>query len=230
MPELDIAALSRRTWSSTAIFIGVLWLLVFAPALTLDYPQGWVFWAVFSLCCIVPTWYFLRHDPALINRRLVVGPTAETKPLQKRIQAAAALITIAMFVLPGFDHRFGWSQVPWTIIWLGYGLVVLGFLIICRVFQENSFAAATIQVEAEQRVISTGLYGLVRHPMYFGAVVLYAGVPLALGSRWTLLLLVPLIAVLALRLIDEEAYLRRELPGYADYCDKVRSRLLPGIW
>lgn len=230
MQNTDLASLTRIAWRRTIVFIAALWFLIFVPALTLDYWQGWLFWVVYSLCCIAPTAYFLRHDPALIERRMKVGPAAETEPTQKLIQVGASVVTIAMFVLPGIDHLRGWSHVPWPIVILGNALVILGFVIMCWVFRENSFAAATIQVEAEQRVISTGPYAIVRHPMYFGALLMFAGIPLALGSWWTMWLLAPLIAMLALRLVNEERFLARELPGYPAYRQSVRFRLLPGIW
>src|SRR5262249_5637520 len=136
----------------------------------------------------------------------------------------------ALLVVSVLDWRFGWSAVAWPVVLAGNLLVAAGYVIVFAVLRENSFAATTIEITAGQRVISTGPYALVRHPMYFGALPMFVGIPLALGSWWGLALVVPLTAGLVARLLDEEAYLVRNLPGYADYRNRVRWRLVPGIW
>ena len=157
-------------------------------------------------------------------------PTAEKQPLQQHIQAVAAITFIGFLVVPALDHRLAWSNVPLGIEIAGDALVALGFFSVYLVFKENSFSAATIEVATGQKVISTGPYAIVRHPMYAGALVMLFGTPLALGSWWGLLLLIPMTLVLVLRLLDEERFLAKNLPGYTEYCQSVRYRLVPYIW
>ena len=192
--------------------------------------QGWVFWVNFCACVAAVTLYFLKRDPALVERRLRAGPAAEREARQKPIQLAAAVIFGATFVVSALDYRFGWSNVPGPAVAAGNALVVLGFLSVFAVFRANSFASAIIEVGTGQKVVSTGPYALVRHPMYAGALLLFVGAPLALGSWWGLLAIVPMTAILIVRLLDEERYLVRNLPGYEAYCVQVRYRLVPGVW
>ena len=223
-------SLSRRAFAATAKFLVVLALLIFLPAGSIRYWQGWLFWINFAVCCFAFTPYFLKHDPALLERRLRAGPAAEREPLQKRLQALASICVGAIFVVSALDYRMGWSSVPTSVVVLGNVLVAIGFWLTFWVFRANSFASSTIELSAGQRVIDTGPYALVRHPMYAAALLLFCGVPLALGSWWGLLVLLPLLAVLVVRLLDEEVFLARNLPGYTEYCAKVRYRLLPGVW
>ena len=223
-------SLSRRAFTATAKFLVVLALLIFLPAGSIRYWQGWLFWVNFAVWCFAFTPYFLKHDPALLERRLRAGPAAEREPTQKRIQTFASIFVSAIFVVSAFDYRMDWSSVPTSVVVFGNVLVAIGFWLIFWVFRSNSFASSTIELSAGQRVIDTGPYALVRHPMYAAAMVLFFGVPLALGSYWGLLILLPLAATLVIRLLDEETFLGRNLPGYAEYCAKVRYRLLPGLW
>jgi protein-S-isoprenylcysteine O-methyltransferase Ste14 len=204
--------------------------LIFLPAWSLDYWQAWLFLAVFVASLAACNAYFLRHDPALVRRRLRVGPTAERDPAQKRIQALASVMLSALFIVSALDHRFGWSRPPDWAAMLGDLGVVAGLLLISRVFIENSFAAATVQVDAGQRVVDSGPYALVRHPMYTAAVVMLAGIPPALDSVWGLLLIPVAIGILAWRIEAEERYLEIHLPGYSKYRRRVRWRLLPRVW
>mgnify|MGYP000069424107 CR=1 FL=1 len=208
----------------------LLWALVFLPAGTWRYWEGWVFGAVFLACNLVMTLYLVVRDPKLLERRMRVGPAAEKSAAQKIIMVLATLAFAAATVLPAIDHRFGWSDVPAGVVLLGDALVVLSYVGFLRVFKENSFGAATIQVEAEQPVISSGPYAVVRHPMYSWALVLMIGMPLALGSWWGLGTLVPGVLVLAWRLLDEERFLHANLRGYTEYTRKVRWRLVPGVF
>jgi protein-S-isoprenylcysteine O-methyltransferase Ste14 len=224
------AGLGRRAIKGTILFVLALWLLIFLPAGSVAYWQGWLFWAHFSLWSAAGTCYFLKRDPALVQRRLRSGPGAEREPAQRRIQLFLSIVMCSLFVLSALDHRFGWSGMPWLIAIAGNVLIAAGYFLIFLVLRENSFAASTIQVDPDQTVIATGPYALVRHPMYAGALVMFAGMPLALGSWWGLLLVVPLVAGLIARLRDEEAYLVRNLPGYEGYRNGVRWRLVPGVW
>jgi protein-S-isoprenylcysteine O-methyltransferase Ste14 len=223
-------SLSRRAFAATAKFLVVLGLLIFLPAGSIGYWQGWLLWSNFALWCVAFTPYFLKHDPALLERRLRAGPAAEREPTQKRIQLFAGIFVCALFVVSALDHRMGWSTVPISVVLIGNVLVAAGFWFVFVVFRENSFASSIIEVGADQKVIDTGPYAVLRHPMYAGALLMFAGVPLALGSWWGLVILLAIAAVLAIRLIDEEKFLVRNLPGYAEYRTKVRYRLLPGVW
>jgi protein-S-isoprenylcysteine O-methyltransferase Ste14 len=222
--------LERRALGGTLLFIAALWLLIFVPAGSLAYWQGWLLWLNFSAWAAAGTWYFLKRDPALVQRRLRAGPTAEKEPAQKRIQLVLAVVICALFVVSALDYRLGGSAVPWPLVGAGNLLVAAGYLLVFVVLRENSFAAATIEVAPDQRVISTGPYALVRHPMYSGTLPMFAGVPLALGSWWGLVPFILLAAGLVARLKDEEAYLALHLPGYEAYRRSVRWRLLPGVW
>ena len=225
-----VANLRRRIWVQTALFVPVQALLLFAPAGSLHYWQAWVFGLVFVAASSAMGAYFLKHDPALIERRMTAGPGAETEPTQKIIISVIMIGFFLMMVLPGFDYRWRWSSVPVWLVLLADAGFALSFVIFFFVMKQNSYAASTVRVETGQPVISTGLYGVVRHPMYAGALLLLLSAPLALGSYWTLLVLIPIFPVLAWRLLDEEQFLRRNLPGYAEYCRTVRYRLVPGLW
>ena len=222
--------LGRRAFKGGLFFLVVLWLLIFLPAGSLNYWQGWLIWLHFTAWTAGGTWYLLKHDPALVQRRLRAGPTAEREPAQKRIVLVLSIAMGAMFVVSALDYRFGWSAVPWPIVIAGNVLVAVGYLFMFVVLRENSFASSTIEVGADQRVISTGPYAVVRHPMYAGALMMFIGVPPALGSWWGLVPVALLTAGLVARLKDEEAYLVRNLPGYEAYRSNVRSRLVPGVW
>lgn len=204
--------------------------LLFAPAGTLDYWQGWLFFAVFVGCTVPLGIYFVIHDPALVERRMTVGLAAEQEPAQKIAIGIVCVALVAMLIVPGFDRRWHWSDVPAWLTILAEVVIAASFVIFFYVMRQNSFAAATVRVERGQTVISTGLYGVVRHPMYMGTLPLMIALPLALGSWWALLPVPAIVPALIWRLIDEERVLRRDLPGYAEYCRRVRWRLVPGVW
>jgi protein-S-isoprenylcysteine O-methyltransferase Ste14 len=208
----------------------ILALVIFLPSGSLHYWQGWLFWLVFFACVLVVTLYFVKHDPHLIENRMKAGPGAEQQRSQKIIQAFTGTLAAALVIVSGLDHRYGWSSVPTPIVLLGDALVVLGFAIVYQVFKENSFAASTIKVEAEQRVISTGPYAIVRHPMYVGGALMLLATPLALGSFVALPIGVALTAAIVVRLLDEERYLTTNLTGYDAYCREVKYRMLPIVW
>lgn len=205
-------------------------IVLFLPAGTLDYWQAWVFLVVFAVSTNAIGVYLLVKDPVLLERRMKVGPGAETSVSQKIIAALLFLGFFALMVVSALDHRFGWSRVPTVVSLVGDALVVLGLFFTLLVMKENSYSAATIQTVEGQKVISTGPYAIVRHPMYVGALILAIGVPLALGSWWGLVPLVPMILVLVWRILDEEHVLKKELPGYAEYTRRVRYRLAPHLW
>ncbi|OHV04214.1 methyltransferase family protein [Mycobacterium talmoniae] len=209
-----------------AVFVA----LLFVPAGTLHYWQGWVFLIVFALSTWIPSLYLLRTNPAALERRMRAGPLSETRLLQKVIISIALLSLLGMVVLSVLDHRFGWSSVPATVSLVGDVLVALGLAVCMLVVIQNGYAAANVTVESDQRLASTGLYGLVRHPMYTGNVILMIGIPLALGSYWGLVLILPGLVVLGLRIRDEEELLGQELAGYQEYRRRVHYRLVPYVW
>lgn len=227
---MDVREVRARAWRANGIFLPAMWVLLFLPAWTLDYWQAWLYWLIYAAGTAIGTEYFLRRDPELIERRLAVGPAAEKDPRQKLIMSVASVCFILALVIPGIDRRLHWSELPVWPALLGEAGVLAGYAIIVATVLENSYAAATVRVEEGQPIISTGLYALVRHPMYSGALLMLGLTPLALGSAWGLLLIVPTVGALAWRLLDEERILRRDLPGYEDYCRRVRFRLLPGVW
>jgi protein-S-isoprenylcysteine O-methyltransferase Ste14 len=222
--------LAKRALAGLARFQIALALMIILPAWSLTYWQGWLYWLLFGVSCVLITLYFLRHDRALIERRMQAGPAAETEPRQKLILTFASVALVATYVIAPLDHRFGWSTVPAWLALTADAVVAISFYGFFLTFRQNAFAAATVRVESEQRVISTGLYAIVRHPMYAFAVLLFLATPLALGSWWGLVPAALLLATLVWRLLDEERYLARNLPGYADYQRQVRTRLVPGIW
>jgi protein-S-isoprenylcysteine O-methyltransferase Ste14 len=203
--------------------------MLFLPAGTFHYWQAWVFLAVFALSTWIPSVYLMRTNPAALERRMR-GPSAETRTLQRILIAVIFVCFPAMFVVSALDHRFGWSPVPAAVSLVGDVLVASGLILDMLVIIQNSYAAVNVVVEAGQRLVSSGLYGLVRHPMYTGNVILMLGVPLALGSYWGLLFVIPGLIVLVLRIRDEEGLLEEELPGYSEYEQQVHYRLLPYLW
>lgn len=225
-----MATLKTRAWFALAALAVVMALLLFVPAGTTRWWQAWVYLIVFLGASVLTTVYLERNDPALLERRMHGGPTAETEPQQKIIMLGASLGFIALLVVPGLDRRFGWSAMPVWVVVVGYVLTAVGFYLIFRVYRANTFTAATIQVTPDQHVVSTGPYAIVRHPMYASALLYVIGTPLALGSWWGLLAAMVMLPFLIWRLLDEERILARRLPGYTEYQKTVPYRLLPRIW
>jgi protein-S-isoprenylcysteine O-methyltransferase Ste14 len=215
---------------SLVVGVGGLGLLLFLPAGTLDYWQAWVLIAIFVLGSNAVGIYLSLHDPELLARRKQAGPQAETRLAQKIIMIVLIVALIVTFVLSALDHRFGWSAVPVPMSLAGQALAALGLYITFLVVKENTFSAATIKVFKDQKVISTGPYALVRHPMYSGTLLAVLASPPALGSWWGLLPALIAIPMLAWRILDEEKLLSAELAGYADYARRVRYRLVPFVW
>lgn len=208
-------------------FLVVIGAILFLPAGTFDYWQAWVYIAVVFIpftCAVV---YLTMTDPALIERRM---RTREREQQQKWVVLLTATWFILVFLLPGFDRRFGWSHVPAGLVLAADALVFIGYVLIFFVLRENTFASRVVDVEQGQKVISSGPYAIVRHPMYLGTLVMFLCTPLALGSYWALVSALPLIPILGARIVDEERVLGAELPGYPEYMEKVRYRLVPRVW
>jgi protein-S-isoprenylcysteine O-methyltransferase Ste14 len=225
-----MSSLHMKAFGGLVILCLVMAAILFVGAGTFDYWQAWTFLVVYFAASVAITLYLIRHDPALLARRMSGGPFAEKEPAQKIIMSLTSLGFIALIAVPALDHRFGWSHVSSPVVLSGDVLVLLGYLGIFFVFRENSFAAATIQSPQDQRVISTGPYAWVRHPMYATALVMLLGMPIALGSWWGVLIVVALVPALIWRLLDEERFLVRNLTSYIDYQGEIRYRLLPWIW
>ena len=204
--------------------------LVFLTAGTWDYWQGWLFLAVFAASTTAFTTYLAIYDKPLLERRLKAGPWHEQERSQQVIVSLVFVAFFAFVILPILDFRHGLSRVPAWVSLVGNAIILLSFVAIFRVIRVNSWAASNVRVEADQRVIETGPYAFVRHPMYAAAIWLFVGIPLALGSWWSVGLLVPFIPVLVWRLLNEEKILARDLPGYTDYMRRVRYRLVPHVW
>jgi protein-S-isoprenylcysteine O-methyltransferase Ste14 len=223
-------ALHRKAFISLALLVLVMALLLFGTAGTLRYWQAWLFLATYFAVSLALTLYLIKRDPALLERRMRGGPFAEREPTQKVIMSFASLGFIALLVLPAVDRRFGWSDMSPAMAIAGDLLILLGWLGIFFVFRENSFASATIERAADQRVISSGPYAWVRHPMYAAGFLLLLGIPIALGSWWGVLVAFAILPALIWRLLDEERFLALNLPEYAKYQSRVRHRLLPLLW
>lgn len=223
-------SLSARAWFGLTFLAVVMALVLFVSAGTVHYWEAWFYLGVFFGASILITWYLIEKDPALLRRRLSAGPTAEKEKAQKIVMLIASAGFIALLVVPALDHRFGWSSVPLYAIVAGEILTALGFYLIFLVYKENTFTSAIVEVAPDQKVISTGPYAIVRHPMYVGGTLLFVGTALALGSYWGLVAFLGMMPALIWRLLDEERLLKTNLPGYIEYCQKVRWRLVPGIF
>jgi protein-S-isoprenylcysteine O-methyltransferase Ste14 len=225
-----VASVNARAWLSLVVLFGVVGLVMFGCAGTIDYWQAWVYLLLLAGLSTAVTVDLMRRDPALLARRMKGGPTAEPRPLQRLLMLGASIGYFGLLIVPALDFRYQWSDVPLAVVIAGEVSIVIGFSFIARVYRENTFTAATIQVADGQRVVSTGPYAIVRHPMYASALLYLLGTPLALGSYWGLLALAFMVPFLIWRLIDEEQLLARDLPGYAAYQREVRYRLVPLIW
>jgi protein-S-isoprenylcysteine O-methyltransferase Ste14 len=202
--------------------------LLFVSAGTIYYWQAWVLLLVlFSFSGWVPSVYLLIRDPEALERRMRGGPVAETRKAQKVAMGLLYPSLFAMFVVSAVDHRFNWSPVGFEISVLGIVLVAVGSALVTAVIVQNTFAANNVQLENKQQVVSTGLYGLVRHPMYTGYLITMIGIPLTLGSLWGLVFLIPGYLAIEVRIRDEEQLLEEELIGYRAYMQKIPNRLLP---
>ena len=197
---------------------------------SLNYELAWLYLILFFVCVTGITVYLFLFDKHLLKSRLAAGPIAETRTAQKIIQSVAGLSFLAIYILSALDYKNKWSNVP---LWFSYAsdvFCVLAFVLLFYVFKQNTFLNATIEVQEKQEVISTGLYGIVRHPMYTGAFILLVLTPIALGSYYGLLPVLILIAVIIYRAIDEEKELKQNLLGYKEYCQKVKYRLIPFVF
>lgn len=201
--------------------------IFFLPAGTFAYWEAWVYLGIILIPMFMVLIYLLINDPALLERRMKMR---EKEKEQNIIIKISYFIFLSAFLLPGLDYRFGWSNVPTIVVIVADIIVLLGYGLFFLVLRENSYASRIIEVSEEQKVISSGPYAIVRHPMYLGAGLMYTLSPLALGSYWALIPGIFIIGILIARIISEESFLARDLPGYKDYMQKTKYRLVPGIW
>jgi len=211
-------------FSFVPLFIGMFTLL---PAGTMNYWQVYAYFGVILIPMLFVLRYFLKNDPRFLERR---SRMAEKEKEQKLIQWINLPIFISAFIIPGLDRRFGWSDVPVEVIIITDAVILGGYLIIFLVFRQNSYASRIIEINIGQKVITTGLYSLVRHPMYLGVLIMYLPTPLALGSYWGLIPMAFLPVSLVFRILNEEKVLSENLEGYNEYCLTTKYRLIPHIW
>lgn len=211
-------------FSSIPLFIG---LLVLLPAGTFRFWHVYAYFAVLVIPMIFVIFYFLKKNPSFLERR---SRMKEKQAQQKPVVWISTIIFLIGFMLPGFDYRFGWSNVKTFIVIVADIIVLSGYMIIIFVFKENSYASRIIEVSKNQKVISTGPYRIVRHPMYLGVLIMFLATPFALGSYWAIIPFTALPVIFVMRILNEEKLLSEQLPGYKEYCTKIRFRLIPFIW
>lgn len=226
----DRHLLLLKTGASHVALLAIMALLAFGPNPSPDYWQALIFLPLFVGASLALNLYLARQNPELLARRLSIGPIAEKEPAQRYVMLFILLNAMALVAIPALDSRMNWSHVPAAFSLIGDLLVLGGWLVIFLVFRENAFASATIELAPDQRVIATGPYAYVRHPMYAGALLMLVGAPLALGSWWGLIPAAGIAAALIVRIVHEEKFLVAHLDGYAAYRKKTPARLLPAIW
>lgn len=222
--------LGRRLVAQSAALLVAVAFMVILPAGTIIYWQAWVYVGIFVVASTTMSIYLLRKDPELLERRLAFGERGETEQEQRRVQRIAGASFVLMLVFSAVDLRLGWSHVPFVAVVLADLLVVAGFVIVFLVFRENTFSSSIVEVVPGQQAVTTGPYRVVRHPMYAGALLLLAATPVALGSWWSTVFFLPMVVAIAARIQHEERHLTEHLPGYREYVQATRKRLIPGIW
>ena len=223
----EMQSLTKKIIVRLAMLPLVLFLLVIVPAGTFNFWEAYVYFGILLIPMIYILFFFLRNDPVFLERRTRLK---EKEKEQKIILVVFNLVFIAGFVIPGLDKRFGWSDVPTGIVLITDLIIFLGYMLIFAVFRQNSHASRIVEVESGQKVITTGLYSIVRHPMYLGILIMYIPTPVALGSYWGLIPMSGIILGLILRIANEEKVLRQNLEGYIEYCQRTRYRLIPFLW
>ena len=201
--------------------------MLFVPAGTLVYHGAWLFISLLFTPILIVGVVLMIKNPELLRKRLEMK---EREKEQKSVVALSGLLLVASFIVAGLDHRFGWSHVSCVIVVIASVVLLVGYALYAEVLRENVYLSRVVEVQEGQRVIDTGLYSIVRHPMYFAVTLLYLAIPLVLGSWWALLVMSPCVLLLALRIRNEEQVLHQGLPGYTDYTERVRYRMIPWVW
>ena len=217
------------TQALAKFFLGViiLGILIFLPALSLHYWQGWLLMSILFVPMFVAGLVMLAKNPELLRKRL---NAKEQEAEQKTVVKLSGLLFITAFVVAGINWRFGWWVLPDWAVWVAAGLFLASYLLYAEALRENTFLSRTIEVQENQKVIDTGLYGIVRHPMYMATTILFLAMPLVLASPFSFLIMLGYIPVIAKRIKNEEKVLEEGLVGYAEYKKKVKYRILPFIW
>jgi len=223
-------SITHKAISGLAGLLIAIGFFLFIPAGSLDFAEAWVYLAIFGMSTVLITAYFLKKDPRLIESRIKSGPAAEKEHSQKVIQGITGTAFLFLMIIPGLDHRFGWSHIPLAGIVAGDLLLVFGFFIVFLTFRENTFTSAVIEIRTDQTVVSTGPYAIVRHPMYVGGDFVVVGTAFALGSYWALIPALCIAVGIIWRILGEEKYLAKNLPGYREYQMNTRYRLIPFVW
>ena len=223
----DYKKLRKRALVRYLLAIVILGLMFFLPAGTIRYWEAWVYFGILFIPTFFISIYLFKNNPELLQRRM---RTRERERRQRLIARLWLLAFILAFIIPGLDHRFNWSSVPLAVVISADVIILAGYLIVFLVFRENTYASRIVEVEKDQKVISTGPYAIIRHPMYLGGLLMYLFSPIALGSFWAIIAFMPLAVLFILRIFNEEQVLVKELPGYKDYMQKVKYRLIPFVW
>lgn len=224
---LIVMVLLLKTLVSFLTGVGIIMALLFIPAGTLSYSRAWLFMALLFIPILVVGIVLFVKNPELLRKRLEMK---EREKEQQSIVALSGLLLVASFVLAGLDYRFGWSHISHTLVVVASALLLISYGLYAEVLRENMYLSRVVEVQEHQQLIDTGLYGIVRHPMYSAVSLLYLSIPIVLGSWWALCTMVPCIVMLALRIKNEEQVLTEGLAGYADYKRRVRYRLIPFVW
>lgn len=227
LAQSEMKNLIRKIITRFSLIPIILLLIILVSAGTLIYWQAYLYITIIVVPMIFVLCYFLRNDPNFLERRT---RAKEKEKDQNIIQIIFSFIFLSGFGIPGFDKRYGWSDVPVYLVLIADIVILLGYILIFFVFKQNSFASRTVEVERDQKVISTGLYSFVRHPMYIGVIIMFMPTPIALGSYWGLIPMATIPIALVFRIKNEEKVLRKNLPGYNEYCEKTKYRLLPYLW
>lgn len=225
--EIDIKSLKKTVFTRFSFVFLIMGLVFFLSSGTIRYWEAWAYLITIAVPMVIFGTYMFKHNPKFLERRMKIK---EKRKKQHLIQTIGMLPFLLVYILPGFDKRFGWSFVPIPIALTGLALVLLGYLMILYVFITNIYASRVVEVEEEQRVITAGPYALVRHPMYVGVIFFYSITPIALGSYWAMIPSLLIIPILVFRIIDEEKELLENLAGYREYMKKVKYRLVPWLW
>ena len=216
-----------KTLLAFMLGILVIGMMLFLPAGTLAYRGAWLFIVLLFVPILVVGIVLFIKNPELLRKRLEMK---EREKEQKSVVALSGLLLVGSFIVAGLDYRFGWSNIPNAVVAIASMVLLIGYALYAEVLRENTYLSRVVEIQEDQRVIDTGLYGIVRHPMYLAVTLLYLTIPLVLGSWWALLVISPCILLLAVRIKNEEQVLHQGLSGYTDYTKRVRYRMVPWVW